>query len=537
MFARVVPKNITLLLSVILLLTMSACLRSPAKKAIPEDVFFATRANILRATYQVPDWKDILKEEYSIDIEADSLPKANFFASPKAYIFGDLLQGDDNYIAFALYIRNVKSLEKFVTDMNPDLKVHKDSHGKFKYLIKNKSLLAWSHNLLILLDARQAPTQDKIIETFQKIAHLEPEHSLYKQNQNFRQALSRRNHRYDVVSWIDTEEIVHSPLLNTFAQNVNLQENYLHIYSNFDEGMISIQTEYFTNRAFYESYARLLSQPLGTEILHHIPVENPAVVIGLSIDPHALPTLLGDIEWTGKVKNVVETLTLTLEQFLDMLNGDMVLVLRDVRNLEKGLVRVDSSQTLPNENLSSDLMFGIGLNNLAIYDSLKQVLLETNMMTKEEGYYKFFSEYYVLETDSLLYFTKSETIKDDFIQGISCQNETIVHLADNHDSWLLLYADENIAENTLKGKDLLKTVARNILKNEDVQLDYATFLLSTIEEEAKDKNSYSLIEEGHSVVILRDVHANSILAMIEVLKEIIVQTKTRLDPNYYDGAE
>ncbi len=496
---------------------------SPAVRSIPPDATFAARTNILRATYQVPNWKDILREEFSVDVESDTSPRANFLGSSKAYIYGKLFHEESNYVAFAIRARNTHNLEKFVRNMNPDLEVR--HMRRFKYVIKNKSLLGWSHKLLILLDARQAPIEDSIVALFDKIAHLKPEEGLYQNSKNFQLALRNDN---DVALWINSASLGSTPLLQKFAQNVDLDDNFVHVLANFDEGRIAANTKYYTNEAFFAAYQKLLSRSVKPGLLKPVPLSNPSVVVATSVDPDAIPTFLKDIEWTDKVKNLVQSMTLSIEDFFSMISGDFVVALQDVKHLEQDLSRQDSLTPLPKKKSLTDMVVGLGLRDPVIFDTLINTLEGTGLLEREENYYRFFREIFIIQKDSLVYFTKNEQIKDDFLQGKELQRPEMFEMINTSENWMVVYADEGITERTVKGKSLLKTIARNLLKNENIELEHATINLATVNEKMRG---------GETVIFLKDKYANSLLAVLEVLKEIVLQTKIRLDPNFWEEGE
>lgn len=489
---------------------------SKSALVIPDDVFFASRANILRATYQVPNWKELLRDEFGLDIEAEETPRPNFLGSGKAYVFGDVLEQNKNYVAFSILIRSRKNLEEFVKGTNPEVSIQ---HFKgFRYIIKNKNILGWSQNVLLLLDARQAYNQNQVVEQFKKLVNTRHEDALIVKNENFQEAL--KNDR-DMALWLNIEKLARTPLLSSFVENMKLEDTFFHILANFDEGMISLKTQYFTNPDMYEGYKTLLSSKVNKELLRNVPVENPAMLTAVGVKPSGIKKLLADIQWTKKAENMAQAVTLSLDQFIDMLSGDAVIMLKDIQNLQQDLENTEKT-ILRDKKAISDIVLGIGIRNQQVYDSLKSIMLETGLLEKREGYYFFFGETYVLEKDSFVYFTKNEQVKDDFFNGVTLKNEELIENAEQH--WFIFHADEAIAEKTIKGQTLVKEVARNLLKNEDLKLEYATINLAAMD--SKQKGS-------ESIVLLKDKTSNSLLAMLEVLKEIVFQTKIRLDPNFW----
>jgi Domain of unknown function (DUF4836) len=289
-----------------LLAFLEACTTPTSISCIPKDAFFASRANILRATYQIPNWKEVLKDEFELDLDADTMSRPNFLGSGKAYLFGDIFQAEKNYVALSVTILSRHNLEKFIKKMNPNLQI--EHFRKYKYIIRNKSILAWTHHSLLLINARQAENEPKLREILFKLASLKPEEVLFKKNENFRKAL---NNDYDLATWVNIAEIGDIPFLKKFAKNANLQDNYLHLQANFDEGKISTRTQYYTNPKLYEAYKSLLSRSVHKELMANVPVAYPAILLATSIHPEGIKKLLQDIEWSEKAENMVKSITLS----------------------------------------------------------------------------------------------------------------------------------------------------------------------------------------------------------------------------------
>ncbi|MEO1653403.1 MAG: hypothetical protein AAFU64_07660, partial [Bacteroidota bacterium] len=418
-------------------------------------------------------------------------------------------------IAIAINIRNAKSLERFVTSMNKDLEVRSSENEKFRFMIKNKSLLAWSKKLLVLVDARPAPTESHLISIFDNISRVKDSTSLFLTNDSFRKSLTRV---YDASMWVDMEKLGMSKLLTPFAENVDLKDNYLQIHANFDEGLVTTKTNYFASDFLFQKYAPLLDQPIDSALLSNLPLEDPAIMVAASMAPHGIDQLLMDINLKEKVENLLSIVSLNIDQFTEMISGDVVLVLKDVENLNEVMEDADSAN---NKQLVSDFVLGFGVNNKVVYDSLQSLLMNSGLVVQEEGYKVFFNEVFILEMDSLIYITKNETIKNDFLAGTYLKNPAILSMAENN--WLAVYADESISQRTIKGETLFKEIAGNLLRNENLQMESLKFTYGTI----SNKN------EGTSELILKNKDVNSLLAMLEVLKEIVLQSKWRLDPNYY----
>jgi hypothetical protein len=497
-------------------LLLGSCTRgiSPATYLIPKDALFATRANVLRATYQVPDWREIFKEELQVNLTADSVNgPGTFLGSGKAFVFGDLLKKEKNYVAFAVAVRSKKALERFLHRISTDFETFR--YKNFKYTVRNRNVLAWSNNILLIINNRQALNDEELKNQFFRIVNQKKSEALYSQNANFRLAMKND---YDFSVWVNFEGIKSAGFLQEYVKNIDLKGNYLHLLANFDEGKISAKTEYFTSPEFYKSYQNLLSGTIRPEILKNAPVPKPVIMTAVSVNPQGIGKLLKDIEWTEKANNMAKSITLNLDQVIEMMRGDIVLI---VNKNKKAQMPLDSNAIDPPK--PNDLVVGFGLKNMAVYDTLQAVLKRTNMLEDKKDYQLFFEEIYVMKKDSIVYFSKNELVKNDFVEGHTLENPNLLKFNDN--SWFMLHAEQEVSADNFKGKkNLLKEVARSLLKKENLKLEEATIHLSNIKDD-KDMG-------GETVVLLKDKTANSLLTMLEVLKEIIYQTKMRIDPNY-----
>lgn len=486
---------------------------------IPDSVMFASRANVLRATYQVPNWKDILLDEFSIDVRDENAP-TNFLASGKAYIFGNILQEEGNYIAFSIAIRNAKKLRKTIYFYNKDVEFH--TIKNFHYIIKNRNILAWSHNTLLLVNARGAQTEEKLMDSFEHLMSRNTNHNLLKKNENFSEVLKKD---HDVVMWMDIQKLKEASLLQPLMKNMQVEKNYLHLFTNFDEGRITLNTEFFTNNAILDNYKNLISGNISKKILENAPLRFPAVLISFGVKPEGIRQLMQDMNLTDKVSNILSFVNLSVDQLIEMLEGNFLLMLKDVSNLKKDSTLNDSIKTpLKDKKIISDAVIGVSIKNLTVYDSLMQTLTKSGILEKKENYFSLLNEIYVLQKDSLLYFTKNESVKDDFLKEVKLNNPGILSLAEKN--WFLLFADETIAEKNIVGKSLFKEIARSLLKNENLRLESATIRSKSYNEKEQQDNE--------TVILLKNKATNSLLAMMEVLKEVVYQTKLRLDPNYYE---
>lgn len=519
MFSNI--KQVFILL--ILVLNLGACVKiHKSAQIIPSDVSIASRVNVLRATYQVPAWKETLKDEFDIDVEAFAVGPQSFLGSGKAYVFGNVLSANQNYLAFSIAIRSRKKLEDFIKNTNPNASFQ--NLDKYHYIIKGSNLLAWSNTVLLLINSREATTERDLKTHLAKIIKVNKSNALIYQNKNFKEALKNDK---DIVAWIDINRLKNTSFgSNLLSDSLNLKENYLHLKANFDEGRINIQSQYFTNEQLYLDYKEMFSTSLNKNILINIPIENPAILTAISVKTSGFRRLLKDLNFTEKAENLVTSVTLSLDDAIDMLSGDVVIALKDIKNLEKDLENKNKKgrASIDTQKAINDMILGIGIGNEAIFDSLMNTLTKTGLLEQKEGYGLFFSELYLMKKGKYLYVTKNPEIKDNFLANVKLNNAKL--LEKTEDSWFLLYADESVAGKTIKGKSIVKTITRSILKNEKVKLEEATISLSQLENQET---------EGETMILLKDKTVNSLIAMLEVVKEIAYQTKLRLDPNYWDG--
>jgi hypothetical protein len=497
---------------------LTSCVRTPkAARIIPDDIMFASRVNVLRSTYQLGEWKKMLREEFELDLQADSISKPMFLITGKGYVFGEVMQGNKNFTAFSIPLFNKRNFEKFIkkTIPNQPIKVYKN----YKYIVKNKNIFAWARNILLLIDANQSGNEQEAEKLFQKITETPKSKSLILNNQNFKQALKNDK---DVALWVNMDRFADIPEVKAFVKNIPFKNNFLHVQTNFDEGIITANSEYFTSPEIYDSYKNVFSGKINKRLIENIPISKPSFVISSGINPNELKVLLKDIEWTEKAENLVSSLTLTMEQFLEMISGEITIATKkiDIETLPDSL-KEDKKYT-------ADVVVGTKIKNFFVYDSLIKNLEASGALEKKQGYSIFLSELFILQQDSLIYITKNENIKNDFINNVKLENKQVLEQINN--KWFTFYADESISVRKMEGKSLVNSIAKTLIKSDKIKLESATFHLGTI-----TKNKKHI--EGETIVLLKDKNANALWSMLEVLKEILFQTKQRFDPNFFNENE
>lgn len=494
-----------------------SCSKLPSMRCIPNDVFYASRMNALRGTYQIQEWKQVLKKELDIDLTSDSIPKplaiTSGLGSGKSFIFGNILQNEQNYTAVSVLLFSKKRFDKFLKRINPNLRL--ETFQEYTFTLRNRSMLAWNKKHILYINSPHAENENQLRELFRRLVTLKKNEMLVETRENFRNAI--KNDR-DLSTWINIPKLAEIPKIKEWVENINLKDNHLNIQANFDDGSVSIFTQYFTNPKLFEDYKVLLSGSVNKTLLSNLPLQKPAMMVGIGIKPEGLKQFLKDVKLTKKAENLISSVTLTFEQFITMFSGDMVVALKDIQSLEH-LLPPDSIREARH---TSDMVMGIGIKNKAIYDVFRKNLLESGALEDKQDHAMFFGEFYVLERDSMVYFTKNEAVKDDFIKNIKLGNPKLLEYVS--DNWFFLHADEQIAMKALEGNSLFKEAARNLLKKEELKLETATIQIAN-----KRKN-----EKGNAeaLLLLKNSTANSLMAMIEILKEIVFQTKMRLDPNH-----
>ncbi|TAE06072.1 MAG: hypothetical protein EAZ95_19390 [Bacteroidetes bacterium] len=493
-------------------IVLVGCSKVPSMRCIPHDVFYASRANVLRATYQIPEWKDVLKRELDIDLSQDTTKNPLFLASGKAFLFGNILQGEQNYTALSILLLSKRNLEKFLKSVNPNLVI--ESFKDYNFTLRNRSMLAWNKKHLLYINSPHAANENQLRELFRRLTTLKDSEMLIKSKNNFVKAVKNDQ---DLSMWLNIAKMGDAPKLKEWIDDMHLQDNYMHLRANFDDGEVSVATEYFTNSKLFQDYKTLLSGSVNKTLIENLPIQKPAMVVGIGVKPEGIAQFLKDIKFTQKATNLMNSITLTFDDFVKMYSGDMVIALKDVKSLEH-LLPPDSLREIRH---TSDMVLGIGIKNKVIYDSLKSKLMQTGILEKKPDHLVFFGEVYVMERDSMVYFTKNELVKEDFIKMVKFDNPKLLESVS--DNWFFLHADEKIGEKALEGKSLFKEATRNLLKKEELKLESATIQIANKRQNDKSK--------ADAILLLKDKNANSLMAMLEVVREIVFQTKMRLDPN------
>lgn len=482
-------------------------------RLIPKDVTFASRTQVLRTTFQIAEWRNLLRDEFELDLQADTISTPLFLGSAKAYVFGDLFKKNQNYICASIAIINRRNLEKFIRKANPKV-IFKEYKG-FRYFLQNKNVTAWSKKALLLINARQADTQQQAEQLLKRIIDQPQTEKLFYTNQNFKSILKNDK---DLAFWLNVEKISEIKEIKTFAKNLPLKNNYWHFIANFDEGIVNANTEFFTSPQMYQAYQTMLSGKVNPQLIAELPVASPAMLVAMGLKTEGIKQFIKDIEWTEKAENLAHAITLSLDQFLDMFTGEMVVAMKNPHPLIEEKKDTTYKPT-------SDLILGLNIRNTQTYDSLIHILESTALLEKKQGYDVFFGEMYIMRYANSVYLTRDSTIKNDFLQNVKFANKEI--LKQSTDKWLLLHADENLANKSVEGKGMAQDIVKAVLKNKKVQMESATMHLESLKKDKKDIL-------GNSIVLFKDKNENALVALLEIFKEIVHQTKMRLDPNFFE---
>ncbi len=489
--------NIKILLFLSSVLLISSCLSSRrATLHIPENAAFVLKTNVLGVALKIMHAEHIFKEDMA-KIMKDTLHSKHIFGKVaksginviRAYTYGDITNKDSNYLAVALPMFSAKKFNRFIEPLIKDKPIQTDTNSlnPYQYMNFGKTMMiGWTDKVLITYLKNNSQSEEELKRNFERLILLKKEESLIKKNKNFRKL---NNLWGEVTFWANVEKFTQSELAqsvllsNSLTRTMSFKSHFWNGFLNFEDGKISIDSKYYFSSKHYKQYQSLYKGYIKKEVIFDAPVADPYAVIALGLNVSEIKKLLIEKQLIEQVEKAAKFTGLELDELLEMLSGDIILLLKDIKTGKDGKRKFDYA-------------VGFGVKTQETLDKLLQVFFESGLLRKEGDGYVFFEELFLIEKGHTFYITNSQEIHQDFLNGASFKNEELSSLA--QDNSVLFYTSkeflQQLLNNTKHSNSIFSKIPIESIDMDMTKLEYDTFNGNVyINFDKKDENSLMIL--------------------------------------------
>ncbi len=417
-----------LLLAVVCL---SACTKSTHLTVIPHNATFVGKANLVKIGLKIPRRKAFINEVIGEVLGNQS--KDNFgemkntginFLTP--YIFGGKTGVNKGYFAIALPLNNAKKLEEFIVKM--DQKANIQSERNVKYMeLGSGNILGWDTKNLLFLSSVKLKDNRSLKEELLRLHNLNSNKMLLNANKNFEVFQKTKS---DMGLWLNMGELNKTKTVQLITSKIDLRDNYSHVFTNYKKGKIEMEVNYFAGDSTQRGYNNLFKSAITSKLVNSIPVDNPLVLAATSFSMEGVKKILKDKKLYARVDKSVRSLGTNFQELSNLLNGELVFGLSDIRMVEREKKIVDEytkevfieKETRP----VADFVVAVGVNNEAVYKRLMKTFMQSGMVQKDGSHYTFYKELFMIEKNKVLYFTNNTGLRSSILNDKHMQNNGII---------------------------------------------------------------------------------------------------------------
>ena len=447
---------IYLLMAVI---SLSACTKSTHLTVIPQNASFVGKANMIKIGLKIPKRKAFINDLIGEVLGNES--KDNFgemkntginFLTP--YIFGGKTALNKGYFGLALPLSSAKKLEAFITKFDPDTKISQEKNIKYMEL-GSGNILGWNEKNLLFLTSIKIKDTESLKEELFRLHNLSNSKQLIHANKNFKEFQKTKS---DMGLWLNMAELNRSKTLQMITDKTDLTNNYSHFFTNYRKGRIEVDINYFAGDSTQRSYNQLFKSEITGKIVNSIPLDEPIILAASSFNMKGVKQFLRDKKLYNRVNKSVKSLGVTLEEVSNMLDGEIVFGLSDIRieEREKKIVDEYTKEVYVEKEKRpvADYVFAIGVENEAVYKRLMSTFLQSGLVQKDGTHFTFYKELFMIETDKVLYFTNSAKLRQSILDGKKMQNSNLIQFMQNKSG--AIQANANFTEKLGKSATFVK---------------------------------------------------------------------------------
>jgi hypothetical protein len=515
----------TLLAAVIMTLVLSSCGKPPKNnKFIPKDASAVVCMNLKQMTAKMVKFTDLL------DDDTKRIQNSGLDFNSKAYFFAkwNPKKGKEaeNYVGLTFMLQDESKFDSFLRKYRPKKPLNIKSAEGVKYaIIDGKAIVGWANRAVIAL-AANAPKDDQVwVEQLLKLRD-QPENESLLANNKYFEEIEQQN--YDAAAWLNwgntVEQLKKNPTLKfyynylTFA-GVNFKENYITGITTFEKGKAVADIKWHMTEALSQ-YKGLFKNEIDNKLLEHVPAKQPMMLLGLGLHMQGFKSILDNFGLTKRVSAFLRKETgLDADQLFDMLSGDLVAALIDIRKQDVTEQTVDKEGNLESRTITKTnykFLLGADINNVESMDKLLGKLVSEKYLDKQGDVYTFKigdNTHYLFVKDKMLFGSLTKNIKDAVMENKGARlSKDFVALG--RSSAFSLYTDltkSNLKKLPDENLDLVPFGLGPSLKKMDTPIE--SFSIKT---SPANKN----ISHTKVIVEFADKEQNALRSLIEMLRKI-----------------
>lgn len=423
--------KIPLLYLLLVVVCLSACTKSTHLSIIPHNATFVGKANMIKIGLKIPRRKAFINDLIGEIMGNES--KDNFgemkntginFLTP--YIFGGKTVLKKGYFAIALPLESAKKVEAFIQKMDQTTVIKSEQQVKYMEL-GSGNVLGWDAKNLLFLTSVKLKNNDSLKDELIRLLNLGNHEMLIHANKNFKEFQKTKS---DMGLWLNLEELNKTKTIQLITNNLDLTGNYSHVFTNYKKGKIEMDVNYFAGDSTQRGYNNLFKSAITSKLVHSIPLDNPLILAATSFSMKGIKQVLRDKKLYNRVDKSVKSLGTTFHELTNMLNGEIVFGLSDIRMVEREKKIIDEytkevyteKETRP----VADFVVAAGIENEAVYKRLMKIFLQSGMVQKDGRHFTFYKELFMIEKNKVLYFTNNTKLRTAILNDKTMQNSGLI---------------------------------------------------------------------------------------------------------------
>ncbi|MDX2304405.1 MAG: DUF4836 family protein [Microscillaceae bacterium] len=475
-------------------------------KYIPKDASLVLCFNLANFSQKASDWQKLLNNDIPFlnikknEIFADQLKDSGIDFNSVAYFFSNFyVENQESYYALSIRLSNESKFDEFLRKAFAQVPEIKSYAGLRYAVLGNKSIIGWVNKVALIINRENKTDEKNLRDALLKLRDIPEGESLKANNKQFQRL---RLSEYDMAAWVNLESyewlVKQSIRRSLLPVVVNLKDNYLTAVTKFEDGQILVDTKLHNMNQSLKEYQDVIKKGIDQELVHHLPQFAPLAIVGLGLDMKGIKRLVNSIMLQYVADQTLELTGSSPDQILDMLSGDIVAILKDIKS--------DSTRQ-PNY----EYVIGLGIKQISTLDKILSTFKENGILTGGDStYYAPEQDMYIVKQNNILFVTSSSGIRDDILQIKDQEPETNLSTMAN-ESFFMAYANveketrEKLPEELFNGDKILEGITKF------TETPFESFSINTLP--VKDS-----VSRTRFVLALKEKKKNSLQMLVNAFK-------------------